>query len=160
MANFSELIRFSATLEREVTVPRYDYWIHGVSTMVEDAERATDIIHFGSGTTVRQPANTDNWFHIAVPTPTIIDDEEKVGLRVVAFHAKAENADITEWHLYMGKDLVGTRQENWTGEIYQAWEVGNWALSGPLNLCFRVAFHDSTPQATFTFQGAGAGFEG
>jgi hypothetical protein len=31
--------------------------------MVEDAERATDIIHFGSGTTVRQPANTDNWFH-------------------------------------------------------------------------------------------------
>lgn len=139
---------------------RYDYWVHGVSTFVERPQLLATIFHAGHGTVATQAGNTDNWFHIAVPTPTMIDDEEKVGLRVVAFRAKADNAEITEWHLYMGKDLVGTRQETWSGEIDQTWEVGNWALRGPLNLCFRVAFHDGTPQATFTFQGAGAGFEG
>lgn len=59
----------------------------------------------------------------------------------------------------MGKDLVGTRQGDWTGQnIYQAWEVGNWALSGGLNPCFRVEFLDGTPEGEVTFRGAGAGF--
>ena len=140
---------------------RYDYWVHGVSTFVEWPELATKITHAGFGTVVTQPASTSNWFHLPVPTPTVIDDEEKVGLRVVAFQAHTnENAHIKDWHLYMGEKLVGTRAGDWTGEnIYQSWEVGNWALSGGLNLCFRVEFLDGTPGGEVTFRGAGAGFE-
>lgn len=147
---------------------RFDYWVHGVSTFVEDEGAGFRVTRQGGGTTVQQTANTDstantaNWLHLAVPTPTIIDDEEKVGLQIMAFHAETnENARITDWHVWMNGNQVAQRTLRLTGaSIYQDWRIPNWSVTGGLVLCLRAEFLPGDPIGTVTIKGAGAGFEG
>ncbi|MGH9039994.1 MAG: hypothetical protein ACRDZ3_07175, partial [Acidimicrobiia bacterium] len=72
---------------------RYDYWTHGVQTFAEGPARridnnepvpGLDVCHVGWGTIVKQPAGTTNWFHLGVPTPTIIDDETPLSMVIMA----------------------------------------------------------------------------
>lgn len=141
---------------------RYDYWVHGVATFVEVEGEGIRVTRQGGGTTVQQTANTANWLHLAVPTPTIIDDEEKVGLQIVAFRAETnENARITDWHMWMNGTQVAQLPLALTGaNIYQDWEIPNWLVTGGLVLCLRAEFLTGDPVGSVTIRGAGAGFEG
>ena len=52
----------------------YDFWTHGTSVQIEDPDKVQYIRRWGYGTTIRQEHETWNWFHFAIPTPTIIDN--------------------------------------------------------------------------------------
>lgn len=153
---------------------RYDYWIHGVSTFVEDPVPVTLMVHAGYGTLVQQPAGTDNWFHIPLPSPTILDDDSEVAVVRVAFNARVnENACIKAVELWMNDERIsGGAPVEWSGEhLYQElwvgdeWPAGSAApprikhADGGLSLRFRVEFRDGAIPGQITFQGAGAQFD-
>lgn len=52
----------------------YDFWTHGASVQVEYPDRIQYIRRCGDGTVIRQKHGTWNWFHFAIPTPTIINN--------------------------------------------------------------------------------------
>ena len=52
----------------------YDCWTHGSSVQVEYPDRLQLIVRYGFGTKIRQEHGTSNWFHFAIPTPTIINN--------------------------------------------------------------------------------------
>jgi len=141
---------------------RYDYWTHGVSTAVENMDDV-HIQRFGWGTTVRQHAGGDNWFHFAVPTPTVVDDDETIGLAIMAFHAETKNgAVIKEWHAYMGETPIGSYPDfeptdGTDQHVYRSWRTRNYRVTGPVGMSLRVEF--PRDDSEITFQGAGAGFE-
>jgi len=137
---------------------RYDFWTHGVSVAVETMDDVTEIVRAGGGTTVFQKAGTRNWYHFAVPTPTLVDDEEKISLKIMAFHgATTNNAVVEVMHAWMGGTKLGEKTVGRTGPgIYDSWPIDS-PVYGPLAICLSVYF----PQAdsSVTFEGAGAGFE-
>ncbi|MGH8992874.1 MAG: DUF6623 family protein [Acidimicrobiia bacterium] len=137
---------------------RFDYWTHGVSTFAEHAVEGLSVRHAGNGTVVKQPRGSDNWFHLAVPTPTIVDDEDEMRVKIMAFHASTQNvAMVKAWHVYMGGRLVAAQDLDLTGDhIYKDWQ-GSWLVSGPLNFSLRVEFLQD--DSVIIFEGAGAGFE-
>lgn len=53
----------------------YQYWTHGVQTIVEFPEHASRISHAGWGTLIEQqedPSGRNNWFHLPLHTPNWI----------------------------------------------------------------------------------------
>lgn len=153
---------------------RYDFWTHGVSTFVEDPVPGTVMVHAGYGTLVHQPAGTENWFHIPLPSPTILDSDTEVAVVRVAFRARVnENARIKAVELWRNNEKIsGGDPVEWSDEpIYKAWWVGDeWPAGsaapprimhsdGGLSLRFRVAFLDGAVPGEITFQGAGAQFD-
>jgi len=137
---------------------RYDYWTHGVSMAVEDMNPVTLLQRTGRGTVVRQTAGSGNWFHFAVPTPTVVDDEEEIHVVVVAFHAETRNnAIIREVNAWMGGTFLGGDPVGGsTPHVYHPWKM-NFRLTGPVVVCLWVDFLQADSEVTF--QGAGAGFE-
>ena len=50
---------------------RFDFWTHGVTTILESPALARLVVHNGNiGTVVEQEANTSAWIHIPITTPT------------------------------------------------------------------------------------------
>ena len=154
---------------------RSDYWIHGVSTFVEYPDRTTEIRHAGNGTIVKQRANSDNWFHLPIPTPTSIDGDAEVAVTWVALKASTnENARIRDVHLRTADEFYswGGRPDL-SGNISKVWKIGDeWGpigisaqppvirqIRGSIALCLRVDFLDGTLEGEITFWGAGAAFD-
>ena len=62
----------------------YEYWTHGVNVQIEYPDRLSGLTEgesaeprrSGWGTLVRQQENTTNWFHFAIPTPVMIDNQK------------------------------------------------------------------------------------
>lgn len=48
-------------------------WIHGVNIQVEYPNRLEWIWRGGNGTHLKGKRGTTNWFHLAIPTPVIVD---------------------------------------------------------------------------------------
>ncbi len=53
----------------------YDLWTHGTSVQVEYPDRVKYIRRAGWGTNIRQEHGSSNWYHFAIPTPTIINND-------------------------------------------------------------------------------------
>jgi hypothetical protein len=58
----------------------YNFWTHGVNTIVVFPERASRIAHTGLGTIVEQadsrPDQQNNWFHLPLQAPSWIPVEQ------------------------------------------------------------------------------------
>jgi len=155
---------------------RYDLWTHGVNTVVEFPDRAVDIRHAGWGTLVEQEAGgpSDNWFHIPLPTPTVLDSDTEVALVNVAIRADAnENARIRQIDVRELGDLVHRADVDLAGpNIQHTLHIGgefnapllasgaaprqiNFALA----VCMRVDFLTGVPTGRIIFRGAGARFD-
>jgi len=70
-------------------------WIHGTSVQVEFPDQLESIRRFGFFTRVVGNANTFNWFHFAIPTPVIVNDDRKVvGPVILRFITGGTNAVV------------------------------------------------------------------
>ncbi|MGH9194771.1 MAG: DUF6623 family protein, partial [Acidimicrobiia bacterium] len=52
-------------------------WVHGTSIEVEVPNQIEDLRRFGFFTRITGKPNTTNWFHFAIPTPVIVDNDRK-----------------------------------------------------------------------------------
>jgi hypothetical protein len=83
-------------------------WIHGHSLRVENPDTLESARRHGSAITLIGRANTDNWFHMAIPTPVIVDDKG-LHLDSVMLRFRTSGATITAVHVYDGETKIENR---------------------------------------------------
>lgn len=147
---------------------RFDFWTHGVATIVESPLKAQLIEHRAHiGTVVEQNGDTNGWFHIPIPTPTTINNYMNVKIILIGLIAKVnKNARIDELHLYCGSDRIWQSAPNLNltnktvSEIFDPPDFNT--LKGTLGpgivLSIFVNFLPGTPRGRVEFYGAGAAF--
>src|SRR3954463_2803959 len=144
---------------------RYDFWTHGVNTQIEYPRRLSgDPSHSGLGTQVEQSPEQSptNWFHIAVPTPTWIEDVCVVNLRYVKVMASVnENARVDEIHLRDAGQLIQAYPLMLTDrEISTDLYLDSpRQITGGLSVSIHVTFLTGAPIGRILLKGAGAYFE-
>lgn len=140
---------------------RYDFWTHGVNTIVQFPERAKSISHSGLGIEIKQqgsPQDT-NWLHVPIPSPTILDSK-KVSVNRVRIRGSADQDAIVEEFqvLVDGVSKSTSAGLNITGRNFDhAFNAGDFMLEGGLVVSFRVKFLGAL--GTVTIRGVGVHFE-
>ena len=101
---------------------QYEFWTHGVNVQIEYPDRIVGITgnkhaeprRSGWGTLIYQKENTTNWFHFAIPTPVIINNQEAT-LRFIRFRAEInETARIDRIHFRHDNRIILSREFNIT----------------------------------------------
>lgn len=140
---------------------RYDFWTHGVNTIVQFPEQAKRITHSGLGIEIQQQGspNDTNWLHVPIPSPTILDSR-KVSVNRVRIRGSADkNAIVEEFQLLVdGVWKSTTAALNITGRPFNdAYNAGDFMLEGGLVVSFRVKFLGAL--GTVKIDGVGVHFE-
>jgi hypothetical protein len=164
----------------------YNFWTHGVGTIVEFPARASRILHAGWGSLIEQPESRpgeeNNWFHLPLHKPSWIPvthwieesatlarsthtSVSRATLAGVTLKASLnENANIRELHVRAGGTLIHSQSVDLRGPTIDH-EID---LRDPvrrtlpavgdegLALCVRVVFLSGTPTGQVIFRGAGA----
>jgi peptidoglycan hydrolase-like protein with peptidoglycan-binding domain len=82
-------------------------WVHGTSVQVELPNAIESERRFGFFTRLVGKANTTNWFHFAIPTPVIVNNDRKVlGPCMLRFQTGSANAMVRDVHIYDGEVRV------------------------------------------------------
>ncbi len=143
-------------------------WIHGTTFEAEDPGALTGIQRVGWGTLFRGKPGKFTWFHVAIPTPVIVDNVRPSLEKVFVFY-KTNGASIRNVHIYDGPrniksfdDLVleGDR----SGSVLP---TNGWGISPPATLGFSLGISlgvqfsigfDSVVTTEILFTTAGADF--
>jgi hypothetical protein len=87
-------------------------WIHGTSVQVELPNQLESSQRFGFFTRVVGNANTFNWFHFAIPTSVIVNDDRKVvGPVILRFVTGGTNALVQHVHIYDGSSIIAAHND-------------------------------------------------
>jgi hypothetical protein len=87
-------------------------WIHGTSVQVELPNQLESSQRFGFFTRVVGNTNTFNWFHFAIPTPVIVNDDRKVvGPVILRFVTGGTNALVQHVHIYDGSSIIAAHND-------------------------------------------------
>jgi Family of unknown function (DUF6623) len=141
---------------------RFDFWTHGVNTIVQSTAPGQVVEHTGVGTMLSQNANTQAWCHIPIPTPTVLDGDLSITLGYIRLRADLnENAEIDQVQLLVDGSSIWTASNlsisNTT--VDQRFNNPNFQVGGGLVISVLVKFLSGGPKGKITFKGAGARFE-
>jgi peptidoglycan hydrolase-like protein with peptidoglycan-binding domain len=79
-------------------------WVHGTAVSVELPDNIESMRRFGFFTRLVGKPNTQNWFHFALPTPVIVDNDRKVvGPCMLRFQTGGTSAVVRDVHIYDGE---------------------------------------------------------
>jgi peptidoglycan hydrolase-like protein with peptidoglycan-binding domain len=82
-------------------------WVHGTAITVELPTRMESVRRFGFFSRLIGKPNTTNWFHFALPTPVIVNNDRKViGPCMLRFQTGGTNAVVRDVHIYDGEVRV------------------------------------------------------
>jgi hypothetical protein len=82
-------------------------WVHGTAVTVELPDSIESMRRFGFFTRLIGKPNTQNWFHFALPTPVIVNNDRKVvGPCMLRFQTGGTNALVRDVHIYDGEVRV------------------------------------------------------
>lgn len=82
-------------------------WLHGTAVTVELPTNMESVRRFGFFTRLIGKPNTQNWFHLALPTPVIVNNDRKVlGPCMLRFQTGGTNAVVRDVHIYDGEVRV------------------------------------------------------
>jgi hypothetical protein len=147
---------------------RFDFWTHGIATILESPQRAKLVQHRSDiGTLVQQIGDTDGWFHIPIPTPSNLEGDATTF--IVGFYLSVkvnDNAKIDVIHLRRGRDLIFSQKVSFVGttinQIFdilpdESTSIGKPSGSG-ITVSIHVQFLTGTPIGQVEFSGAGGAF--
>ena len=134
-------------------------WIHGHSLHIEYPDRMESARRHGSAITLIGQANSRNWFHLAIPTPVIVDDK-RLDLDSVMLRFRTSGATITRVHIYDGE----TRLEAHNGLSLTSTDYGfeRFPASGSphprwgVGISFRGEFGGASEERRIDVSSAGA----
>jgi hypothetical protein len=94
-------------------------WVHGVNLQIEDDGAVESIRRYGFFTRVVGRPNTTNWYHVAVPTPVIVDGNRLAFARaMLRLVTGGTNAVVRDVHVYDGSARIAAHQEvNLSGNL-------------------------------------------
>ena len=146
---------------------RYEFWTHGVNVQIEYPDSIVGITgderaeprRSGWGTLVYQKENTANWFHFAIPTPALINNQE-VTLRFIRLRAEInETARIDTIHFRHDNRVIFTKEVNITNcSVDETFQSSGAIIRRGLALCVHISFLPGDTRGMVIFKGAGASF--
>ena len=152
----------------------FKFWTHGTAVIPEYTKSLTghnNGLHLrptGYGSEVWQKADTSNWFHFAIPSPSRLDDWSSYRYHAW-LRARIGNCaviDAVNIHEASGPDSRSPRiyesgRLNWTGRNQEfSFNLNDRKCRGPLVMSVHARFETGTKQhRTIWFAGAGARFE-
>ncbi|HEV2708149.1 MAG TPA: DUF6623 family protein [Pyrinomonadaceae bacterium] len=84
-------------------------WTHGHSLQIEYPDRIESVWRAGFFIRIVPKLNTGNWFHFAIPTPVIVDDNRlTVGSVLLRFRTGSTVACVTAVHIYDGEVKIAS----------------------------------------------------
>ena len=139
---------------------RFDYYIHGVNVQIEytHAELGLYVRRAGFGTVIRQNQGTSNWFHLAIPTPTFLDDG-KVNYLWARLRGWINNgATVEQVHVWHGRSRILTNNVSLSArDIDEPFDLSKARCTNPIVMCVFVNFDGEDGE--IRFDGAGVQFE-
>lgn len=82
-------------------------WIHGHSMQIEFPDRVANVRRAGLYIQIDGKSGTTNWFHFAIPTPVIVDDNGlRVGSVLLTFRTMSADAGVKHVHVYDGEKRI------------------------------------------------------
>lgn len=82
-------------------------WIHGTSLQVEFPDRIARTWQAGFYTEIEGKPNTENWFHFAIPSKVIVNDQRlRIGSVMLLCETLSADAVIRDIHLYDGPNKI------------------------------------------------------
>ncbi|MDR4484418.1 MAG: DUF6623 family protein [Nitrospirales bacterium] len=82
-------------------------WSHGHSMQIEYPDRIQAVWRTGFYIRVEGNSNTSNWFHFAIPTPVIVNDNRlSLGSVMIRFRSASDKAFVHAVHIYDGETKV------------------------------------------------------
>jgi hypothetical protein len=146
---------------------QYELWTHGVNVQIEYPDRivaSTEADYAGPrrsgwGTLVKQEKNTTNWFHFAIPTPVIIDNQE-VALQFIRLRAEInETARIDIIHFRHDNRIILSQDVNITNcSVDETFPSPKTIIRRGLALCLHISFLPGDARGMVIFKGAGGAF--
>ena len=146
---------------------RYELWTHGVNVQVEYPDRIVGMTgderaeprRSGWGTLVHQKENTTNWFHFAIPTPVMINNQEAT-LRFLRLRAEInENARIDMIHFRHDNRIIFSQEVNITNRsVDETFQSPGIIIRRGLALCIYISFLPGDIRGMVIFKGAGGVF--
>ena len=147
---------------------KYHSWTHRVSVIPEYTKENTGtdnglyIRHAGYGAIIRQNVGTSNWFHFAIPTPTVLSGnidyydawlrfEINTGAVIKAIHVR-QNPENSQSELIWNSDAITISGQ----DTEYAINLPDRKCRGPLVICVNVYFEADGGEIVFT--GAGGNF--
>jgi hypothetical protein len=138
---------------------RYEFWTHGVDTVVEFPNKTAEVRHAGWGTLIRQAAGTDNWFHIAIPSAKIID-KPLAKMREIHLRAEVnESAQIDLIHFRDDGKLIFSKAVSFTNRVVdEVFQRDDLPIEGAISLCIHVTFLSGSHLGYIIVRSAGGAF--
>ena len=148
----------------------FRFWTHGVSVIPEYTKEYTGtdnglyMRRMGYGTDIKQKANSENWFHFALPSATELDDDS-----VSYYHAWVRfnintDAVIKEINVHQNSKNSDSPRIYESGPITISGQNTEYSINlrdarckGPLVISVRVYFKNDN--GLVRFSGAGGHFE-
>jgi hypothetical protein len=82
-------------------------WVHGNSIVTEYPENILALEYRGWGPEFRLKGGTTSWFHLAIPTPLILENHRTQLVRIfLCFNTPERDGYISEVHVYDGAERV------------------------------------------------------
>ena len=146
---------------------KYEFWTHGVDIQIEYLDRIAgetgddraEPRRSGWGTLVYQKENTTNWFHFAIPSPVIINNQE-ANLLFIRLRAEInEYARIDMIHFRHDNRILFSQEINITnGSVDETFPIPETIIRRGLALCIHVSFLPGDTRGMVIFKGAGVAF--
>jgi len=146
---------------------QYEFWTHGVNVQIEYPDRiaggteeeVAEPRRSGWGTLVYQKENTTNWFHFAIPTPVIMNNQE-ANLRFIRLRAEInETARIDMIHFRHDNRIILSREVNITNRsVDETIQSPKTIIRRSLALCVHISFLSGDTRGMVIFKGAGGAF--
>ena len=84
-------------------------WSHGHSMQIEYPDRIRSVSRARFSMRVEGNSNTSNWFHFAIPTPVIVNDNRlSVGSVMIRFRSASDKAFVHAVHIYDGETKIAS----------------------------------------------------
>ena len=92
-------------------------WAHGHSMVIEYPNKIASERKLGFYYRVVGKSGTTNWFHFAIPTPVIVDNNRlSIDSALLRFRSKSTSADVTAVHVYDGEVKIDLEPQ-WTEPV-------------------------------------------
>lgn len=86
-------------------------WIHGTDIKVEVDANVESLTRFGFFTRIVGRPNTTNWYHFAIPTPVIVNNNRlAIARAMLRFTTGGTNAMVRDVHIYDGSARIAAHQ--------------------------------------------------
>ncbi len=137
-------------------------WTHGHSMQIEYPDRIASQWRAGFYIRVEGKPGSKNWFHFAIPTPVIVNDNRlKVGSVMLRFKTGSADAFVSHVHVYDGEKKIAQHNNvNLHGEnMFKRFNVpGSPPVQWGLGISIGVSFGVEPMSHQMEFISAGCDF--